>query len=95
MKINKYNFNGVELNNMESEVRTILFNPIQNKIFAEIDIKPENGSAIQRENIKFAISEEAAKELYDKLIALIAEHYDFETGKKINIPESNDEPETN
>lgn len=95
MKISKYDFNGAELNNMESEVRTILFNPIQNKIFSEIDIKPEKGSAIQRENIEFSISAEVAKELYEKLIALIAEHFDFETGKKINIPESNDAQETN
>lgn len=80
MKINKYDFNGVELTGLESEIRTILVNPITTRVSVEIDIKPENGQALVRENLNFELEDE---EILARLIELVSEKFNLSTGKKI------------
>lgn len=79
MKIKKYDFNGIEIENAVAEIRTVIVNMPNNIAVTEIDIKLENGAVIDRKNINFAIS----WKLKDSLVDAIGACFDYNTGQMI------------
>lgn len=86
MKISNYNFNGINLKDLDAKIRTIQINYISGEAFFEIDIAHNGYPAIARENIRFNVEDMS---ILEPLIDIFMKNFDVETGKQIvpNIQE--------